>query len=1787
MGKKRKKKKGSKTKRKPSPPFITGGGGFDYEDRVAAYILAAMLAEQPPFGEETGVATQLHWQTDNSGWGFDDLLVTTQALVEKRIAISCKAGHHVTGSGWPQETAAAIWEQWTSAENNPFRKTTDLMAVVTGVLPQNAKKAWDRLLPGALVGDPTQFMAQYQKRGASNKAARSIVESLRCPAKLASRVSDEPRERVGVIRHLRLWHLDVLAEDSFSVTRAVEWCRSAILSGNRADAKKLFQSLVTIASERRPHSGSVTKRQLVELLAASFPLKVAPSHEASWRILDKHSAELQGDIRSTIRDVVSFTHLEAWSEIVKAAKPGRVVVLEGESGSGKSALAKRLAQGRARTLWLSSRDLEHPTMGAMGAALGATVALDVLLGEERSTDAILVIDGAERLTESGRRAAVKLTALAVKAAQAWIVIITTQEGGADSVSVEISNQSEAKDPVQSVEVRLPEEMAVRSVAEAVGIQISAGASASLTRALRNLKALDCVARAASAKKLTTFPDLVREVWRGLVGTDDARARGEVLKKLGKEDAAVVAGGVPSSAFPGVDEQQIIAVLIRDGVLSGRNERLAFRHDLLGDWARLLTLIESAENAGQLLASLSGSLRWGPAIRLFAEWLLQEGEQERERLVSLVTSVPESALSRTLLEGLFRSPDCGPVVEAMLDNPAWTTPEALTGFLRTFVAVATQPSAICRAIPKSHRESASIRAVFREPIPPLWPAVVAALDKRAQFVAEMVPTQIGTVTRRWLSDLLTVVDLEFVETHQACSRLAVAAARELQARIAESRASYAEEAEHTFEAALYAAPWLPDEVASVALELAARRPEPRAVKDRVAAERRRATEELRKRLAELERQGKSRPSGSISLGPTPRRKRKPVPDGPTREISEEYRKAILRPGVIVRLAMSRSAEAQEALLACSLEDPNDDDPFYSDNVLGNHTGTVDVHGWHPPLYLRGPWLALLRQLPEQGVDAILRLVAAGTAEWLRLNVPPANHPKHDWIIKVTTVTLSVGDKSQLYRGDQDVFGWYRGYGRAGHLMASALMALEYWLYELVDANKSIEWVVARVLETNSSIAPLGVLAALARRNPILVRTSLLPLASSWMLLDWDEHVTAQASMPDIDLFGLKALNDAFDNEAEKWSSLPHRKTSLPWAIASQLALGRKEVIEACALARSKWQAEVDSGECLSTESVERLIALLEPSNLSLGKLADGQLAVAVKWPPKLEARYSAQVRDSNDGMTALRLRQRMRQVLDEGQLLSDEQAELLWNVASSLSDPPVDDKDDLLGTVHDARAAAAAVLEMFANGWLDRYPERRSWCEAAALKIRDRTDGNDHLYGMSMFREHGEAFAGAWAIARLAASDTRDIVRRVIAESMTARHYIVCGQVLRAAVGAAARLRDELDRLFNLVWLWAVLCNLTAETWSEGEYKTKKTGARREWLIDAFVGKKIPPSPIPWEELRLRAARAYERLHRRHRKKHAELDISGSHAQTLPMTWDESHSHGFNWSVLEKVVEPPMPYLVVPLSSRPELAALVEFDRRLIDMAVWTMKRASRGRRHQSDSSPGMLERHTLGRAAGTIAAHEDDTAALNIWETLAPHLAHHHSWAEAFFDEWFRRSRETPEQAKRFHARWLRMIDHAEGLPEWKTAPDSKWYDLQQAKTVMLGLRGSASGLGTAPDRPYLAAMVNRYRVWADQYAADPSQLRVLCHLLQREGAVDLRLPGLVWVSDAIKKLSGYRAIEQKIGTELVALCVTTWYNQSQAVLARAETRSALISIIQQLSQAGIQEIQEVKADLETAMAHG
>jgi hypothetical protein len=121
----------------------TAGGGFGFEDQIAAFLLVKMLSGEPlPGLGDEGLGSLLHMQTSSLGWLIDDLLAVSESA-GTQLALSCKSNTQVAGTGLPDSFVVAAWQQWkASRPAGPFDRAKDRLMLVTRGKHQTFEPLW-------------------------------------------------------------------------------------------------------------------------------------------------------------------------------------------------------------------------------------------------------------------------------------------------------------------------------------------------------------------------------------------------------------------------------------------------------------------------------------------------------------------------------------------------------------------------------------------------------------------------------------------------------------------------------------------------------------------------------------------------------------------------------------------------------------------------------------------------------------------------------------------------------------------------------------------------------------------------------------------------------------------------------------------------------------------------------------------------------------------------------------------------------------------------------------------------------------------------------------------------------------------------------------------------------------------------------------------------------------------------------------------------------------------------------------------------------------------------------------------------------------------------------------------------------------------------------------------------------------------------------------------------------------------------------------------------------------
>src|SRR5271156_4350215 len=168
--------------RESAPTKVTGGGGFTFADKVAAWFLAQMLRRAFPLEPELGPIAEVHFEARDAGQVLDDLLlVLKHGNDTSRCAVSVKSNRQLTTAGFNGTFVHDAWEQWRGAAGSNFNAEMDLLGLIVGVIGSQTLQEWRGLQKQDVTTTPermVQRLADFQQSSASQRA---IFESFRRP----------------------------------------------------------------------------------------------------------------------------------------------------------------------------------------------------------------------------------------------------------------------------------------------------------------------------------------------------------------------------------------------------------------------------------------------------------------------------------------------------------------------------------------------------------------------------------------------------------------------------------------------------------------------------------------------------------------------------------------------------------------------------------------------------------------------------------------------------------------------------------------------------------------------------------------------------------------------------------------------------------------------------------------------------------------------------------------------------------------------------------------------------------------------------------------------------------------------------------------------------------------------------------------------------------------------------------------------------------------------------------------------------------------------------------------------------------------------------------------------------------------------------------------------------------------------------------------------------------------------------------------------------------------------
>lgn len=1729
----------------------TAGPGFAFEDQVAAWLLLKMLSGEAMPGMDGRHGSRLQFQTNALGWLIDDLLVTCGPTSdETHLAISCKSSVQVTSSGLPPDFVSAAWKQFANTAAGPMRRGRDCLALVTRGRHPAFQAIWADIKNACTGNDPTLALARIR----DTEKHRTVFENI---SKMAQESSAPVRDDdvLEFIRHLFVVPTDFDLDPSEDRESAITQCRRILTSAAPEDARALWHVLVERAGKARLGNGTIDLPHLWHELRSQFKLNDHPDFSSGWVLLRAFTREHLDKIEATLPSGYSLARSEESVRLAQAISNSPIVVLYGDSGTGKSALAKSTLERQfpdASQAWLGPDTLRATLSEVERIKTGFAHPLHATLTATAHPVNILVIDAAERIGDESTSQVKQLIGELLSERIAgeipvWRVLIIGQteawiDGGlqgllGDAMLAPIELGSAPLEEVREALQSTPQLSWLALQDDAVAV-------------LANLRALAWVIQAAahfrqqgdSARlSLTAIADSLWKFWTG----GQLTLQG-LLIRLAEREASFE----HSIALSELPAAETLALQERPSQLPLRitpRNRVEFQHDLAAEWARFQRLKEISDDT-ERWAALAQNPLWTGALRMLGQFLLRARVDDRTEwdiAFGKLDAVPrKSGLAMDiLLDALCLDPLAESLLTERADLLFANDGALLNRLLLRFHHIASVPTGQPQVLQADPSLSLHIEAQYRAPIVARWPAVVRFLAAYRDRVANLMSPVVAKLCDRWL----TTVPIELapgapMPFRKELADIALSTARALQVAQGK-RIIFADDSEKSiYTAALSGAPDIPDEVSEWALEMAQRRPWRTDVVAQIAQYHQQQAREHAERLR-TDPSYRERRQRLASLPPSIRSTRElpPWPLGPQERIERHFRECCARSLALIRLMKIRPEVAAEVLLATIIEDSPEEE------IGGGHrfddgVGLEFDQSSYPTAYWKSPFYPFLQVNPDTALGALIALVDFCSERWEH------EMQRHGADRLNIALTLQSGTLKEFV-GNHSVFDWAQDNSTRAGQLHSALAALEKWLCVSIESGIDISPYIERLLGTSHSVALLGVLLNVGKFRPALLQGMLRPLLANRRLYVWDKN-RVDAMQYRFDAGAWARQGEVIFQMARAWCSAPYRNVTLR-QLAAHLVAFHTDIAEFLAVAIEQWETPQDEKAALE---LRMLKAELDRNNYrQVHDRATGDAAVQFTYPDALRREVEDYQRAVGPVMHTLTLPMQCSELLST---TPDELTAVQAEDLAKLLSPTFPGTNARLGE-HErriARIAAASTLLARARPWLDTHNDVRHIAKEIVQAVVDQIpDGTDLLRARMLSSRGGELEFVAHAVMQ----------EFISAKGMSAEAGIALLRVLTSGDEAATRTLTSLAyerrgllghiwwRLLELALLWCGLIVLTPH--SDEPQSIQKSWARwLRWLRSRkFTEADASPSRIN----PLAIARRIERLQRRRWVREYTGERNG-----FGIDPSKRRSTGLDTHLLKSMFG----WLFHTPSGTAQQLDPADAEHRfkllksLLDFELWPYAVRREDDRHEP---PTQIGYEILPVILKLIPDLPEKTAA-ELWQPIFQLGGNGHYILGHFIDWWLQQVPQNCDVAA-FARHWRAMIEYAMASPQWSSG--RQWFYGERLMCRLLGCGSELSLDQVAELQTTVLQMRDLYQSWADKHLdRDEDHITYFCGFLSSSTGRRLRLDGLQWLHRSLQSQAAASREWRRSGTAaaMTNLLDVTLTEDADELARNVPAREALLALV-------------------------
>ena len=341
--------------------------------QVGAHYLLSLLVGGEPRGLRGATLEKVACQRAGEGRFLDDVILHAKDGDGRKAVLEIQVKRGVSFAPSDPLFRSIVGQIVKASQRPEFWTTRYELAIAISRTSHKIDGAYQDLLRWAhQIGDAATFMNQVNRPGAGNKDMRSFVDTFRAHLRDFG-AADDDEAIWRLLRRLQILVFDFSAEGSASEALAREWARQVLHPDDAGRAGALWTTLTGLALEIAAAAGDRRRQDLLnDLKNRSFRLAGDLRYATARKALAEASRHALADIGSHVGGI-SLSRDAGIAAVRAALDAGCYVEIRGDSGVGKSALLKRLAEqiaAEGQVIILSPIRTIAKGWTAMKAALG-------------------------------------------------------------------------------------------------------------------------------------------------------------------------------------------------------------------------------------------------------------------------------------------------------------------------------------------------------------------------------------------------------------------------------------------------------------------------------------------------------------------------------------------------------------------------------------------------------------------------------------------------------------------------------------------------------------------------------------------------------------------------------------------------------------------------------------------------------------------------------------------------------------------------------------------------------------------------------------------------------------------------------------------------------------------------------------------------------------------------------------------------------------------------------------------------------------------------------------------------------------------------------------------------------------------------------------------------------------------------------------------------------------------------------------------------------------------------